>query len=184
MPELGASAAVISSGEILLIKREDFEVWGLPGGSVEPGESVAQAAVREVHEETGLKVKLTRLVGIYSSPQWPNGGGHNVVFAAEPESKDLKLSEVEVVEAGFFSPSQLPEPLIWWHRQRILDAANGVNGRACLQDVVLPIMEEMDRREVYAFRDRSQLSRSEFYLRHLAQVGPGGEQIEVRGVES
>ncbi len=66
--DLGASVAIIQAGQILLIQREDFEVWGLPGGQVEAGESIAQAAMREARAETGLDVELTRLVGIYSLP--------------------------------------------------------------------------------------------------------------------
>ncbi len=62
---LGVTVAVIDEDRILLTKREDFEVWCLPGGGVDPGESVAQAAIREAREETGLEVQLTRLVGIY-----------------------------------------------------------------------------------------------------------------------
>jgi len=63
---LAASIAIIDNGRILLIQREDFRVWGLPGGDVNPGESLAQAAARETREETGLEVALTRLVGMYS----------------------------------------------------------------------------------------------------------------------
>ena len=76
MPSLGASAVIVEDGKVLLIKREDFEVWALPGGTVESGETTAQAAIREVKEETGLDVELSRLVGIYSSPRW-----HDVVRA-------------------------------------------------------------------------------------------------------
>ena len=51
----------MEDGRILLAKREDFEVWCIPGGMVEDGESVARAAVREIAEETGLTVELTVL---------------------------------------------------------------------------------------------------------------------------
>ncbi|HLZ55533.1 MAG TPA: NUDIX domain-containing protein [Ktedonosporobacter sp.] len=59
---LHAAAVVIDNGQILLIQREDFKVWALPGGQIEAGESVAQAAIREVREETGIEVELTSLV--------------------------------------------------------------------------------------------------------------------------
>jgi ADP-ribose pyrophosphatase YjhB (NUDIX family) len=68
MINLGVNVAVIEDGRVLLTQREDFEVWCLPGGQVESGESLAQAAVREVREETGLHIELLRLVGIYSRP--------------------------------------------------------------------------------------------------------------------
>jgi ADP-ribose pyrophosphatase YjhB (NUDIX family) len=60
MINLGVNVAVIEDGRVLLTQREDFPVWCLPGGGVDPGESLAQAAVREVREETGLEVELER----------------------------------------------------------------------------------------------------------------------------
>lgn len=56
------------SGRILLEKRSDCGWWGLPGGRIEPGESVEQAAIRKVKEETGLDVEIIRLLGVYSEP--------------------------------------------------------------------------------------------------------------------
>lgn len=64
MPNFEASAVVISDGQVLLIKRRDVEVWALPGGAIDSGESIAQAAVREVKEETGIDIHLVRLDGV------------------------------------------------------------------------------------------------------------------------
>lgn len=59
-------AGVIFSPEgILLIKRRDVPVWVLPGGGIDPGETPDEAIVREILEETGFTVKVTRLVGDY-----------------------------------------------------------------------------------------------------------------------
>jgi ADP-ribose pyrophosphatase YjhB (NUDIX family) len=55
-------------GRILLIRRTDNNYWSIPGGGMEPGESVRQAASREVMEETGINCEVTGLVGIYSNP--------------------------------------------------------------------------------------------------------------------
>ena len=55
-------------GRLLLQQRSDGGQWGLPGGSVEIGESLADAVRREVHEETGLDVTVRRLIGVYSDP--------------------------------------------------------------------------------------------------------------------
>lgn len=57
-----------NSGAVLLVHRTDNDLWALPGGGIDIGESVADAAVRETKEETGIDVEVTGLVGIYSSP--------------------------------------------------------------------------------------------------------------------
>jgi ADP-ribose pyrophosphatase YjhB (NUDIX family) len=65
---LSVSAMVWREHEILLMRRSDNGYWGLPGGFVELGESVADAARREVEEETGWSVEIERLIGVYSDP--------------------------------------------------------------------------------------------------------------------
>jgi ADP-ribose pyrophosphatase YjhB (NUDIX family) len=56
-------------GEILLIRRSDNDNWAVPGGAVDLGESVAEAAMRETREESGIDCQITGLVGIYSDPR-------------------------------------------------------------------------------------------------------------------
>ncbi|WP_298325016.1 NUDIX domain-containing protein [Haloactinopolyspora sp.] len=66
---VAASVAVLDrSGRLLLVQRTDSGRWALPGGAMEPGETLAACARREVREETGLTVDVTGLVGIYSDP--------------------------------------------------------------------------------------------------------------------
>lgn len=57
------------AGEILLIRRSDNENWALPGGAMDPGESLSQCGVREVEEETGILCEITDLVGVYTNPR-------------------------------------------------------------------------------------------------------------------
>ena len=55
-------------GRVLLEKRSDCGLWGLPGGRIEAGESIVETAVREINEETGLSIRITSLLGVYSGP--------------------------------------------------------------------------------------------------------------------
>jgi len=57
------------AGEILMIRRTDNDNWAVPGGAIDLGESVAQAAVRETSEESGIECEITGIVGIYSDPK-------------------------------------------------------------------------------------------------------------------
>jgi len=57
-----------NAGNILLEKRRDCGLWGLPGGRIDPGESISEAAIREVKEETGFDICITRFIGVYSEP--------------------------------------------------------------------------------------------------------------------
>jgi glycerol 3-phosphatase-2 len=125
---LGANIAVVEDGQILLTKREDLEIWCLPGGHVDAGESIAETAIREAREETGLEVQLTRLVGIYSEPNWGGRGMHIILFAARPTGGCLQPQASEVIDLGYFDPHKLPDPLMWWHRQRVADASNSQYG--------------------------------------------------------
>src|SRR5690348_11427540 len=74
-----AASAIIPNekGAILLHSRRDNNLWALPGGTMEIGESIRQTIIREVEEETGLHVEPERVTGIYSDPkhviEFPNG---------------------------------------------------------------------------------------------------------------
>jgi NUDIX domain len=66
-----ASAIVLDeAGRILLHKRTDNEYWSIPGGAMEPGETIAETIVREVREETGIEASVEKLLGVYSNPVW------------------------------------------------------------------------------------------------------------------
>ena len=179
MPGLAVNVAVIHEGRILLTKREDFETWILPSGGVEEGESLAQAAIRETKEETGLDVELTRLIGVYSrlSNMSP---GYMVLFAAKPIGGRIKCQEGETIAVEWFAFDDIPGPLSLGHKRRIKDATDGASGVVVLQEFKLPAMQEkITRKELYDLRDKSGLSRQEFYLqmiekaesREIAEVG-------------
>ncbi|MBZ0303449.1 MAG: NUDIX domain-containing protein [Anaerolineae bacterium] len=169
MAGLGVSVAVLNdAGRILLQQREDFAVWGLPGGEIEPGETAAQAAVRETYEETGLEVRLTRLVGLYAMPRWWDGGVHAAVFAAELTGGTLLKQTAETLDAAFFGLEDLPGALLPWHLQRIRDTLAGKTGVAYLQDVMGSFEENLTRAELYRLRDESGLSRHDFLRQMFA----------------
>ena len=177
---IGVSISIIQNGKILLTKREDFEVWCLPGGAVDEGESVAQAAIREAREETGLEVSLTRLIGIYSRASWPAAVSHIVSFLAEPVGGEIDPDPHEVIEIGYFGPDELPADLLVWNWQRIRDAFDGVGGGvAWSQEIASPFPANLTRAELYHLRDESGLSRRDFYFETLGKMDGMKETREV-----
>ncbi len=115
--------------KILLTRRTDNGLWCLPGGALDSGESIAEACVREVLEETGLHVRVERLIGVYSSPnrviQYADGNCFQMVgllFSVEVTGGQLTLNN-EVSEFGYFDPAAIDTiPLMEHHRERIVDA--------------------------------------------------------------
>jgi ADP-ribose pyrophosphatase YjhB (NUDIX family) len=96
-----ANVVVVNDdGTILLIRRTDNGNLALPGGGMDLGESITQAAVREVREETGLDVELTGLVGIYTNPrhviEYTSDGEvrqeFSIVFTARPTGGSPRIS--------------------------------------------------------------------------------------------
>jgi 8-oxo-dGTP pyrophosphatase MutT (NUDIX family) len=109
-----------SKGELLMEKRSDCGLWGMPGGKIEPGESITEAAVREAYEETGLKVKVTRLLGVYSVPTdrivvYPDNQDVvqlvDIFVETEIVSGELRISH-ESEELKFCSLNQLPTEIV------------------------------------------------------------------------
>jgi ADP-ribose pyrophosphatase YjhB (NUDIX family) len=132
--EAGVAAVVFDAhGRVLLVRRSDNELWGLPSGHVEAGETVTEAVVREVGEETGLEVRVARLIGVYSDPAsqvfaYPSGRVSHFVtacFACRVVGGDLRSDGVEALEAAFFAPDGLPPDLLPMHPRWLADALAG-----------------------------------------------------------
>ncbi|MCA0972095.1 NUDIX hydrolase [Halobacillus litoralis] len=124
---------VNDQGEILLQKRADKGVWGFPGGALELGESVEEAVKREVQEETGLKVELTKLIGIYSKyfDEYPNGDQAQTIayfFELKVLGGELSAHDKETIELQFFRPDDMPELVNQQHRDALLDYIEGKRG--------------------------------------------------------
>ena len=141
---LSVSAMVWRKGQLLLMRRSDNGHWGLPGGFVEPGESVSDAARREVFEETGWSIELGALIGVYSdpatqvvdygsSPAAPGGGPSsrgrvqvvNLCFRAEAVEQGDPTTPEETLEMGFFAAESLPAPFVPIHSVRVQDGLAG-----------------------------------------------------------
>ena len=135
---LSVSAMVWRGQELLLMRRADNGFWGLPGGFVEVGESVSEAARREVAEETGWVVEIGSLIGVYSDPATQvvdygkrkgasaEGGDRrvqivNLCFHAEAVSQGEMTTPEEAMEMGFFAVDALPGPFVPIHEVRVED---------------------------------------------------------------
>jgi ADP-ribose pyrophosphatase YjhB (NUDIX family) len=110
-----AASAIVTNqeGNILLQRRSDNDLWALPGGAMEVGETIGETAVREVKEETGLDVEPEYLVGIYTNPKhvvaFSDGEVRqqfSLCFACKLLGGVMQVSE-ESSEVGFFSPEEI-----------------------------------------------------------------------------
>ena len=116
-----AAAACIrdEEGRILLLRRGDGKnLWGFPGGAIEPGERADEAVTREVYEEIGLEVRPMALIGVYSSPEYifayPNGDRVQPVttfFECQVIEGELQPDMHEIVDARYFSPEDELPPM-------------------------------------------------------------------------
>ena len=126
---LGCSAAIINDeGKVLLTRRLDNGQWCLPSGGVEAGESPSEAVVREALEETGLRVRVKRLVRVYSDPNqlvmYVDGNKVQIVaihFEVEVTGGALGLSN-ETSGFGYFSLKEMEGmEMLGHHKKRIED---------------------------------------------------------------
>lgn len=100
-------------GRILLNRRSDTGRWAVLGGIVEPGEQPAHAAVREVLEETGVRVEVQRVVAVRTSDEvvYPNGDRAqylDIVFRCRAVGGEARVADDESLEVGWFAPDALP----------------------------------------------------------------------------
>lgn len=102
-------------GELLMIHRTDNNLWALPGGGHDVGESISDTVVREVREETGIEVEVTGLVGIYTNPRhvmaYDDGEVRqqfSICFTARPVGGELATS-TESREVRWVGPAGLDQ---------------------------------------------------------------------------
>ena len=118
-----AGAVIVREGKILLQRRSDNGKWGLIGGLLELNETYEEAALREIREETGLKVKLDAFLGIFHNYDmvWANGDRAHVIsayYAASIAEGEPRTDE-ESLELRFFSREELPPLFAEDHRAAV-----------------------------------------------------------------
>ncbi|MEO3875330.1 NUDIX domain-containing protein [Nonomuraea sp. B12E4] len=102
------------AGELLLIRRSDNDNWALPGGAIDLGESIPQAAIRETLEETGIACEITGLVGTYSDP------GHVIHYTGNDEVRqEFSLVLTARPVSGEPTPSSESREVCWVTRDEL-----------------------------------------------------------------
>jgi ADP-ribose pyrophosphatase YjhB (NUDIX family) len=128
---MAAAAVVLDSRRALLVKQNyGLRRWSLPGGAVEPGESPAETAVREVREETAVELRIAALLGIYhftyrSGRHYPWLG---FAFLGTIDGEPSPPDPGEIAEVGWFEPRRLPDPITNFARAALPDALGGGRG--------------------------------------------------------
>jgi ADP-ribose pyrophosphatase YjhB (NUDIX family) len=137
-PVAGAEAVVVREGRILLHRRADTGLWAMCGGLAEIGETLAEAAARELWEEARVRGRVTRLLGVFDSLRWDMRTQVQLYAAVfEAESDDEPAPTAEATAFGFFGPDNLP-PLSPSHLLRVPVVLQVLRGERPLPYVDLP----------------------------------------------
>jgi 8-oxo-dGTP pyrophosphatase MutT (NUDIX family) len=103
-------------GDVLMIRRSDNDNWAVPGGAIDLGESMVQAAVRETLEETGIECEITGLVGIYTDPK------HVILYTSNGEARqEFSILLTGAAIGGQPTPSSESSEVRWVPREDISD---------------------------------------------------------------
>lgn len=122
-PKIAAGALVEQEGRVLLARRSVNPAkgkWYVPGGFVEIDESIEEAAIREIREETGLEIALDSLLGVYSFGNPQRGFNHLILYRAHPVGGTLMAGD-DADAAAFFGPDELPSEIAFSTSRDALD---------------------------------------------------------------
>lgn len=113
---LNSTAVVIDNekNEILLQKRTDNGLWGLPGGLLEINETIEEGAIREVKEETNLDVVIKRFIGVFTNPlmvwhETDKAKVYSFAFVARVSGGLLRVNDSESEDLRYFKASEVPK---------------------------------------------------------------------------
>jgi ADP-ribose pyrophosphatase YjhB (NUDIX family) len=140
---VAVNAVIERDGRALLARRRDIGWWNLPGGGVEPGESVTEGLQREMREEIGVEVEIVQLAGVYSKQQKSEVVLVFLCRLTTDQERALHTTD-EVSELGWFRASTLPLDTLPKHRERIEDALAGQR-EAILRDQRTSTAEDQRR---------------------------------------
>jgi ADP-ribose pyrophosphatase YjhB (NUDIX family) len=112
----------LKSGIVLIQRKNPPFGWALPGGFVDYGESLEEAAIREAKEETSLDVELVSQLGAYSDPDRdPRQHNISVVFVARSKSKGKPVASDDALKVGIFDADSIPNELAFDHEKILKD---------------------------------------------------------------
>jgi ADP-ribose pyrophosphatase YjhB (NUDIX family) len=124
---------VNSEGSVLMIRRTDNGNWAVPGGAVDLGESVAQAAVRETLEESGIECEITGIVGIYSNPR------HVILYTSNGEARqEFSIVLTARAVSGRPTPSSESSEVRWVPAPDVLSYTMDRSMRIRISDFLTP----------------------------------------------
>jgi 8-oxo-dGTP diphosphatase len=120
-PPIAADIITEIGDKIVLIERKNFPLgWAIPGGFVDFGETVEQAAIREAREEISLEVEIRTLLGVYSRPDRdPRGHTITIVYVARASGTPRAADDAKTV--ALFDPRKPPSPLAFDHAEILAD---------------------------------------------------------------
>ena len=120
-PPIAADIITEIGDKIVLIERKNFPLgWAIPGGFVDFGETVEQAAMREAREEISLDVEIRALLGVYSRPDRdPRGQTITIVYVARASGEPRAADDAKTV--ALFDPRKPPSPLAFDHDEILAD---------------------------------------------------------------
>lgn len=178
---LGASCVVINEqNRVLLSQRADLKTWSIPGGRLDRGETLADCAIRETREETGIEAEIIRPVGLYFRPGWYR---MNVVFLARKTGGTLLGETHETLDNRFFPMHDLPAQPHTLRRIR-----HALNGETVLRETPYERSELRRLKRKFALRyvrnllaGRPEPRYPRFDVQAVAVIGDGNGRILASG---